>query len=140
MVSARERRLRIFESNFGRDAGWYVEYEEHRIAVLTDPRPADMFWYSYTIDPLVEDLGRRADLLDSRVHWDRCDFIYRNRVFDQTAPGWVSAGQPPFENGRALMRGLYLNIGHPSLWERFLLVLRGSHRAAFNDLPFWTFL
>ena len=134
MANARERRLQIFESNYGRDAGWYVEHEGRRIAELTDPRPADMFWFSYKIDPLVEDPGQRADLLDSRLHWDQCDFVFRNRAFDQTASGFVAAAQPPFENGRALMHGLYLNIGHPSFWERFLLLLRGSRAAALHDL------
>ncbi len=136
MVNPRERRLQIFASNYGRDAGWYVEYEGRRIGVLTDPRPADMFWCSYKIEPVVDDSGLRDDLLDSRLHWDQCDFTFRNRAFDQTAPGFVAAGQPPFENGRALMHGLYLNIGHPSLWERLLLLLRGSHEAALHDFPF----
>jgi hypothetical protein len=134
MGRARERRLQIFELDYGRLAGWYVEYEGRRIAVLTDPRPADMFWYK--IEPLVEDPGEAADLFDLPFHWDRCDFVFRNRAFDQTAPGFAAAGWPPIENGRILMRGLYLDIGCPSLWERLLLWLRRSQAGASHDRSF----
>jgi len=136
MGSARERRLQIFESDYGRLAGWYVEYEESRIAVLTDPRPADMFWDSYKIEPLVEDPGEAVDLLDSPLHWDRCDFVFRNRAFDRTAPGFAAAGRPQIQNGRVLMRGLYLDIGRPSSWERLLLWLRGRQGGALHDRSF----
>ena len=126
MKSVRERRLRIFESDHGRLAGWFVEYEGRRIAVLTDARPAEMFWDSYKIDSLVAEPGERSELLDSRLHWDRCEFVFRNRTFGETAPGFAAAGQPPFADGRVLMRGLYLDIGRPSPWEKLLLWLRGS--------------
>ncbi len=52
----RERRLRIFETNYAREAGWYVEHHGRRIARLTAPRCEEMFCDSYRIEPLTEGL------------------------------------------------------------------------------------
>jgi hypothetical protein len=38
-----ERHLRLIESNYGRDSGWYAERGGQRLAVLTDCRWVDMF-------------------------------------------------------------------------------------------------
>lgn len=37
-------RLRIIETNYGRDCGWYVEVNGQKIARLVDPKWEDMFW------------------------------------------------------------------------------------------------
>jgi hypothetical protein len=37
------RRLQILETNYGRQAGWYVEWRGERIAELTDVRMEEMF-------------------------------------------------------------------------------------------------
>ncbi|MGL4420271.1 MAG: hypothetical protein ACRCZF_06380, partial [Gemmataceae bacterium] len=49
-VRSYDQRLRIWESNYGRDAGWVIERQGEVIAVLTDPRFEDMFWDSYRMD------------------------------------------------------------------------------------------
>jgi hypothetical protein len=65
----RERRLRIFETNYGREAGWYVEHAGRRVALLTAPRFEEMFWDSYRIEPLTTIAGevRTAHLTRSLV-------------------------------------------------------------------------
>ena len=45
------RRLHIWETDYGRDAGWLVERHGKTIAVLTDPLWIDMFWFSYRLVP-----------------------------------------------------------------------------------------
>jgi hypothetical protein len=126
----RERRLQIIESNYGREAGWFVEDNGRRIAQLTDPRFEDMFWYSYKIEPLTEDPAEREELLTSPDRWLACKFVYRSRQFDSVAETAFPAGQPFPEPGRVLMRALYLWVGDPSLWDRLLLRLRRSRAPA----------
>jgi hypothetical protein len=116
--SERERRLRIFETNYGRDAGWFVEDHGRRIAQLTDPRITEMFWVSYRIEPLIDDPIEREELLNSPERWDACEFVYRSREFGQVAEYAFPAARPFPESGRVLIRGLYLGIREPSLWER----------------------
>jgi hypothetical protein len=122
----RERRLQIFETNYGCDVGWFVEHQGRRVAQLTDPRYADQFWLRYRIEPLTGDLAEREELLNSPDPWISCDFVYRSRRFGEVAELAFSAGQPVGEPGRVLMRALYLAIDGPSLWERVLLWKRRS--------------
>ena len=116
-----ERRMAIFETNYGREAGWFVECKGRRIAQLTDPRFEDMFWESYIIEPLIEDPAERALLLESPEQWISCDFVYRNRQFDEVAENAISALSPFPEPGRVIMRGLYLTIEAPGFLERCLV-------------------
>ena len=54
-----ERRLRIFETDYGRQVGWFMEHHGRRVAELTEPRCEDMFWDSYRIDLLTDDPAER---------------------------------------------------------------------------------
>lgn len=126
----RERRLQIFETNYGRDGGSFVEHHGRRVAQLTDPRFADQFWFSYRIEPLTEDVAEQEELLNSPSRWLACEFVYRSRQFGEVAESAFSAGQPVGGPGRVLMRALYLGIDGPSFWERSLLWQRGSRVAA----------
>lgn len=120
-----ERRLRIFETNYGRDAGWFVERDDRRLALLSDPLSEDMFWESYAIDPLVEDPAERAALLASPELWLSCEFVYRSRLFeDSVVDNAIAAGQPFPKPGRVSMRALYLDIGAPTAEELLLLEWR----------------
>ena len=56
------RRLRIIETNYGRNCGWYVEVEGRKIARLSDPEFVDMFWDSYRLEPLTDDPKTRRML------------------------------------------------------------------------------
>jgi hypothetical protein len=119
------RRLRILESNYGRDFGWYVEAEGRRVAALTDCRWEDMFWDSYRLEPLTTDPALFSD-----DFWDRCDIlVFCNREFGGVAPNAfpsLRAGSAARETGRVHMRGLYLVVPcYPwdclFLWARRLL-------------------
>jgi hypothetical protein len=127
----RERRLRIFETNYGREAGWYVEHRGRRIALLSVPRFEEMFWDSYRIEPLTED-PEAAQLLTSPERWLNGELVFRSCEFGAIAENAFAAGQPFCDEHRVLIRGLYLGIGRPSVWERLLLWYRGSRQAAWN--------
>jgi hypothetical protein len=127
----RERRLRIFETAYGRAAGWYVEHHGRRLALLTDPRFEEMFWESYRIEPLTA-APEEAQMLTSRDRWLSGEFVFRNREFGEIAENAFAAGQPFCDDHRVLIRGLYLGIDRPSVWERLLLWYRGSRQAAWK--------
>ena len=121
-----KRRLQILETNYGRDAGWVIEYQGRSIAILTDPRFVDMFLDSYRVEPLTQDAEERQKLMSSSAFWKEGRFTFRNRQFGDIAPHAVALGSPDPAEQRVLMRGLYLPIGDPWPWERLLLWWRGQ--------------
>jgi hypothetical protein len=125
-----ERRLQIFESDYGRMGGWHVEHNGFRIAVLSDPQFEDMFWDSYAIEPLSTDDHERCRLLESEEFWLEEEFTYRSRQFDEIAENAFPALTPFISPGRINMRGLYLTIDPPTKQEERLLQQRLRARKA----------
>jgi hypothetical protein len=124
---ALHRRLRVFETNYGRDAGWLVERGGRCVAVLTQPRWKDMFWDRYIVEWITDDLAERHALesVEDCLWWgDRLKF--RNRELGEIAEHAFAAGPP--RDGSVIMRGLYLNRRGPWPWEWLLLWLRGWKR------------
>jgi hypothetical protein len=124
------RRLRVIESGYGRDKGWFVEVGGHRLAALTDCQWEDMFWDSYRVEPLATD-PLLLELVLSDEFWNRIDIyrqVYRSRAFDEVAPNAFPAcrdtGTDVSETGRVIMRGLYLAVPEYP-WDG---VLRLCHR------------
>ncbi len=105
-----ERRRQIVENDYGRTGGWYVEHNDRRIAILSDPQYEDMFWVSYAIEPLIEDEEERRRILKSEEFW-MTKFVYRSRQFDEIAENAFPALKPFVSPGRINMRGLYLLSG-----------------------------
>jgi hypothetical protein len=124
--SPSERRLRLvlFETDYGRRAGWYVERAGQRVALLLDPRFEDMFWDSYRVEPLVEDPEERRRILSDRGWWHQRGLVFRNRQFDAVADTAFAGGEVFTEAGRVVMRGLHLGIGPPNCWERAVMWVR----------------
>lgn len=130
LMSRRERRMRIeiFETNFGRQGGWIVEREGRPVAVLSDPRRADMFWYSYAVQWLTDDAAEQSELLAAEpcLWWGR-QLKFRNREFSAVIENAFAAG-PPI-GGRVFMRGLHIPLSGPCPWERLVLWWRGRKGA-----------
>jgi hypothetical protein len=120
------RRLRILETDYGRNAGWVVEWEGREIAVLTEPEFVDMFWESYRIESHVEDKDERCRILTDKDWWlaNLSGLTFRNREFNDVALSAFPAGDVFTVKGRIIMRALYLNVDEPNLWDRFILFLR----------------
>jgi hypothetical protein len=116
----REKRLRLFESNYGRDFGWLVEHSGRTWVTLTEPRFEDMFWVSYHIEPIYQ---QDTEMVLRKEFWAQNNLIFRNQVIDGVAPNAFAAmGNPPTkENPRVTMRGLSLYCSEPTRTERFLL-------------------
>jgi len=121
------KRLQIWETNFGRDAGWIIERQGRPIAILSNPRYADMFWDSYDLDIVTEDAELRQRLASAEF-WrgaEPQELVYRSRAFGDVVHPVLPAFPEP---GRLLTRGLYLRIGQPSPWDWVMLWLRRSVR------------
>jgi hypothetical protein len=113
---AYKRRLRILETDYGREAGWFVELEGRAVAQLTEPRFEDMFWDSYRLEPLTGDAELRRQIL-TKPFWD--DFsrlTFRSCEFGDAVPQAWPAGDVFTEDGRVKLRGLYLTVRPSWLW------------------------
>jgi len=115
----RRWRLRVFQSGYGREGGWYVEKDGWQFALLTNQRFEQMFWDSYAVEPLAADLADRERIASDPSWRDQSGLVFRSREFGIVAPTAFVAGCVFSEPGRVLMRALYLYIGPPTMWERF---------------------
>jgi hypothetical protein len=115
--SARSRRLRVLESNYGRAFGWYVEMDGRRVAELSDPLFVDMFLESYRIEALVVEEKER--MLTDIQWWSPEKLVFRNREFGEVAENAFAGGT--LDDGRITMRGLYLCEKEPNMWESLVL-------------------
>lgn len=126
--TTRERRLRAFETGYGRTAGWYVELDGRRLAQLVNCRREEMFWCSYQILPMTDSPAERILLFQSNEFWHTRPLRYRNcelgDLIDYALAGSLVPGN------RITMRALYLRIDPPSSWERFRLLCRRIRRVA----------
>ncbi|MDM4019445.1 hypothetical protein [Roseiconus lacunae] len=117
------RSLEIWESNYGRDAGWNIERHGVVIATLSDPQPGDMFWDHYRIDIVTDDELLRA-AMGTDEFWlnaESAGLVFRNRVFGEVAKN-AFPSHPPFDtDGRIQMRALYLDIRPPMPWDWLFL-------------------
>jgi hypothetical protein len=122
------RRLRIWETDYGRDSGWVIERHGKAIAILTEPRWEDMFWDSYRMEIVAEDGGLRAQML-AKEFWAGAEsegLVWRNREFGEIAEYAFPSLSPFPEPGRLKMRALYLRNGAP--WDWIVLWFRGRLR------------
>jgi len=110
-----ERRLWIIESDYGRAHGWDLEHRGACVAVLTEPRWAEMFWTTYRIEPATADPQVIA-MLRSDGFWASCDYVFRNRGFRDEVVGRAFGNRGPRED-EVTVRGLYLVIKEPTPWE-----------------------
>lgn len=130
MLSGYVKRLQIWETDFGRECGWVIERHGQPIAILSDPRNSSMFWDSYNLEIITDNMKMRQQMTSAEF-WARAEaegLIYRNRTFGDVAENAFPALSPFPEPGRLLMRALYLPVGRPKPWDRVVLWLRGSIR------------
>lgn len=108
-IKAKSPRVcKLAESNYGRDDGWYIEFEGEVIGELVHPKFENMFWDSYKIIPSDE---KYNDLLFSESEWLKCEFKFRNKELNEYASGAFPAGSQNdlLKKKRVVMRALYLH-------------------------------
>ena len=100
-----KRARQLVHSDYGRDFGWFVEYENRVVGELDDRRVAIRSGDTYRITPASRDA--EAILLND----DLCKssrFCLPNRVMNAYAAHAMCGGPPFIVKGRVDMRGLYL--------------------------------
>jgi hypothetical protein len=117
-------------------AGWFVEVDGRRVAVLSDVRCQieTPHWLSYVITPLTEDAQEKAQLL-ALEFWRSDKPKYRSRKFGVLSSGALVSGIPPCpETQRIIMRGPYIDLDPgPSLVERAVALFRRKHPRGSHD-------
>src|SRR5262245_9053823 len=136
-----ETRLRIVQSDYGRDFGWYVERDGQRLGVLSEPTFADMFWVRYRILPVRDD-PEVEKLLFEEDYWVSPKYRFINREFSKYN---VEAFGPVESDRRHVtMRGLYLNVSFTiaerifrcfCLWRAHRKLKRDSHNREPAEAP-----
>ena len=122
--------LRIWETNFGRDAGWILKREGETLAVLTDSQYHDMFWESYQLEIVATDAATRQVLITPEF-WTgpACsELTWHNRLFDLVPLAPLPAGLQSELPGRLIVRGLYLLVRAPWQMDRLVLWVRRRQR------------
>lgn len=84
-----------------------------------------MLWDSYLLEPLTDDADERQ-MMTSREFWFTQGLVFRNARFGLVPKYAIPALGEPYQDGRLLMRGLYIIIPEPTLKEKVLLRLRGK--------------
>jgi hypothetical protein len=90
------------------------------VALLTEPKFSDMFWYWWRIEPLSDNPDERAAVL-STDFW-RLENLSTTQFIDREfgIPADAFWGGTGFRDGRILMRGLYLGVP-AHWWDRWMV-------------------
>lgn len=111
-----DRKL-LLQSNFGRNLGWDVLRKHEDVAVLTEPKREDMFWFRYKVEALVPEVFEEE-------FWKQ-KLVYRNRGTGHIAANAHPGGELPTEDDPyVLMRALYIPV--QTNWRERLRFLRKS--------------
>jgi hypothetical protein len=112
LMDAKTRRRLLRESNFGRDFGWWVEWNGRAVARLDDPvwDSNSQFWFHYRLTLTTTDPAERAALLDKKF-WDAhiSEITFRSIRLGEVAVGAFTSERVFDENGRVWTRGLHLS-------------------------------
>ncbi|MGY3794890.1 hypothetical protein [Aquimarina sp. 433] len=79
------------KSNFGRDYGWYIEYEGKIVGELVDWKLTDMFWCSYKVVPINDEL---KNIVFNENLWQNCKFKFKNKKYNKYAENAFSGFAP----------------------------------------------
>ena len=134
-TEAYRKKLAIWETDWGRDSGWFIELDGETLARLTEPRWEEMFWVSYRMEIMTDDSGIREQLKTEQFwteqFWDYAEDerpVWRNIRFGDVAEGVFPAGTPFPEPGRLTVRCLYLPLREPSIIDWGVLRFRKLFR------------
>lgn len=123
----RAQRLATFESNYGRDWGWFVEKDGVVVAELVDPQWEDTFWCGYRVQAL--EGASLPDEVFTTAFWHGTGLVFLNRVTAEVVRAAFAGGEiPTRDRPRVSMRGLYSGL-RPTHIERAILWFRRRRRA-----------
>ena len=114
-MSRTSRRVAIFATDYGREAGWDVFVKGTLVCSLEDSRQNEQFWHSYVVSP--------ADpSFFCHQFWESGVEVVSRLTGEKAVSSWFVN----FDRveGRLLVRALYLDPGFPewpTFWERRLV-------------------
>jgi hypothetical protein len=120
-------RLRIWETDYGRSAGWLMELRGHPVAMLSDPKPEEKGWTSYRFAPVTQDLKLLADMKTEKFWKELQDITWRSREFHTVVEGVVAAPSTHLNLSRITLKGLAIPIGPPNILQQQML--KGRRKA-----------
>ena len=121
-------KLKVWESDYGRQNGWIVEKNSKPVALLTDPEYVDMFWVSYQIE-LIDQSENLVSQMQTQDFWNEFHskgFVLRNRTipsFEKSDMVLVSMHESV---GRVSFRSLHIHINSPTIFDGLLLMARST--------------
>lgn len=127
-VAKRLRTFQVWESDYGRMAGWILEYQSSPIALLSDPWFEDTFWYSYQME-----FRQNAHVTEAEFYSDdfwnvrifEKGYRWRNCYFDGYDGGAFSGRPPTIPGSRIFVRALYMtDVPSPTNLEHWILQQR----------------
>lgn len=123
--------LHCWEANDGRDSGWLIEFKGTPFARLTDPQFQEMFWDSYRFEFCTDDpeMMRRAQ---TDTFWcaDSLAYIRWRSLLTGEVVHALPCAKPFTDEGRFIVRGLYLDCRPPNFFDQIVLFLRRRFFAA----------
>jgi len=118
--------MRTFESNYGRDLGWFVVKEGVAVAALVEPLREDQFWHSYRVEALE---GSLPEYIFEPEFWHAADLVFRNRATGEVVrDAFAGDSTPTTERPRVTMRSLHSRL-LPTAFEYILLWWRKDARS-----------
>lgn len=78
-----------------------------------------MFWDSYRIVPICEDINEQRQMLVDKLYWLNADVEFRSRAADEVVECALIASDVFTEDGRLLVRALYFPLLAPTWWEEW---------------------
>ena len=99
------RQKELERTNYGRSEGWVMYVDGVEVATLTDPIQVGQFWVSYVLTPKSDDC---AALLNSDKTWIYGHLVFKSIAMNEECTGAYVGGETFINEGRVLMRGLYL--------------------------------
>jgi hypothetical protein len=132
MLEQYRQLVEIWESNFGRDAGWMGLCDGAPAVLLDDCHWADMFWDTYRVEIVTEDPALEREMLAPDYWrgdgWAR--IVWGNLRFPEVEvlPHSFPAAGGLDEAGRLPMRSLDLNVRGPWPWEEWWVKRRRKER------------
>lgn len=110
--------LDIYRSDFGREYGWFVEWQGKRVAELIDPvwDWQSQFWHDYVLVPLTDEPAELAELY-SPEFWHRGSLIYEHRKYGNRVTLVLANLWSNRSDGKKTVsiRSLYLPVRFPTL-------------------------
>ena len=117
MFDRYRQRLRIWDSNYGRRRGWIVERDGRPVAELRDWRFWDMFWDSYQVVSLDDQLMPSPLEKEFWIGEHAERLRYRDQEFGFYAANPHPGGGTFIEPCRLIFRWLYVPVRGKEPWD-----------------------